>query len=164
MAMTSKERVMTALQLKEPDQVPFMDWISPGIRGECEKAFGKGPLDEAQFAREIGFDAIAYIDSGIWGPIFDETLQDAAGHVHYLAKGRLKTLEDVEKAEFPNLSDDSIFDGAKRFVDRYGDSGLALFFGMRPGVMNTIYSLGWQGFAEALSDRPWCWRICSPWG
>ena len=77
MAMTSKERVMAALQLKEPDRVPFMDWINSGIRAECEKAFGKGPLDEAQFAREIGFDAIGYNDFHALNPIFDETLQDA---------------------------------------------------------------------------------------
>lgn len=154
MTMTSKARVMAALQLKEPDRVPFMDWIEPGIRAQCEKAVGKGPLDEAQFAREIGFDAIGYNDFHVWNPIFDETVEDADGHVHYLARGKLKTLEDVEKAQFPDLSDDSIFDAAKRFVDQYGDSDLALHAGVRPGVMNTIYSLGWQGFSEALVDQP----------
>lgn len=54
--MTPKERFMKALNLEEPDQVPFADWIDKGIRQKLVEAMGADRMDEGEFAEAIGFD------------------------------------------------------------------------------------------------------------
>ena len=56
--MTSRNRFMKALNLEEPDQVPFADWVDKGIRKKLVEAMGGDQMDEAEFAEAIGFDAI----------------------------------------------------------------------------------------------------------
>ena len=57
--MNSRERVMTALDLKEPDRVPFMDFVDTIVK---QKIMGTAEIDEAEFARKIGMDAICFAD------------------------------------------------------------------------------------------------------
>ena len=35
--MTPKQRIMAALDLQEPDKVPFADWTDPGMRQKLVK-------------------------------------------------------------------------------------------------------------------------------
>ena len=53
--MNSRERVMTALHLKEPDRVPFMDFVDTIVK---QKIMGTEEIDEVEFAKKIGMDAI----------------------------------------------------------------------------------------------------------
>ena len=48
--MNSRQRVMTALALKEPDYVPFVDWIDAPLKKKLMEAIGAPALDEADFA------------------------------------------------------------------------------------------------------------------
>ena len=57
--MNSRERIMTALALKEPDRVPFMDFIDTPIK---RKIMGTDDIDEAALAKKIGMDAIYFAD------------------------------------------------------------------------------------------------------
>ena len=57
--MNSRERVMAALQLKEPDRVPFMDFIDTVVK---QKIMSTEEIDEAELARKIGMDAIYLVD------------------------------------------------------------------------------------------------------
>jgi hypothetical protein len=57
--MNSRERIMTALALKEPDRVPFMDFVDTSIK---RKIMGTSEIDEADFAKKIGMDAIYFGD------------------------------------------------------------------------------------------------------
>ncbi|MBT3806007.1 MAG: hypothetical protein HOG03_15600 [Desulfobacula sp.] len=54
--MTPKERFIKVLNLEEPDQVPFADWIDKGIRRKIVEAMGADQMDEGEFAEAIGFD------------------------------------------------------------------------------------------------------------
>lgn len=47
--MNSRERVMTALHLKEPDRVPFMDFVDTIVK---QKIMGTEEIDEAEFAKK----------------------------------------------------------------------------------------------------------------
>jgi hypothetical protein len=47
---------MAALALKEPDCVPFADWIEDREKNNLLKAMGERELDDAEFARRMGGD------------------------------------------------------------------------------------------------------------
>ena len=47
--MNSRERVTAALQLKEPDRVPFMDFVDTVVK---QKIMGTGEIDEVEFAKK----------------------------------------------------------------------------------------------------------------
>ena len=151
--MTPKQRILTALEVKEPDRVPFADWIDSDIRKEICLAFGEEDLDDAEFARRIGFDAIDYQDFTNWFPIADVTVPDEKGTPQYTGKGLIKSEKDIGQMDFPDPHDDRTFEKAKRFVERYGKTELALYAGLRGGMMGTIFSLGWEGFSDALCDK-----------
>ncbi len=57
--MNSRERVMTALNLKEPDRVPFMDFVDTIVK---QKIMGTKKIDEVEFAQKIGMDAIYFTE------------------------------------------------------------------------------------------------------
>ena len=59
--MNSRERVMAALQLKEPDRVPFMDFVDTVVKQEI---MGTDEIDEVKFAKEKWGDRIC-----LWGNI-----------------------------------------------------------------------------------------------
>lgn len=54
-SMNSSERVMAALDLKEPGRVPFMDFVDTAVK---RKIMATDDIDEAELARKIGMDAV----------------------------------------------------------------------------------------------------------
>ncbi|MCG8473336.1 MAG: hypothetical protein MI742_15965 [Desulfobacterales bacterium] len=152
--MNSKERVMAALRLEEPDKIPFIDWVLPKIRSEIIVRKGGDPnMDQAQFAKLIGMDAISM--EAYCAPYFCETIVDDNGVEHLQGAGLIKTEADLDKMVFTDPKSPGFFDEAKRFIDKYGDSGLALFAGFRTGMLNTLFSMGMMDFSMALHrNRP----------
>jgi hypothetical protein len=149
--MTPKQRIMAALNLEEPDKVPFADWTDPGIRQRLTRALGHESLDDAQFHAKMGMDAICYVEDDYIAPQFCKKLYDEQGGAHLQGEGLIKTEKDFN--EIFKLNDPrqpGYFEKAKRYVDRFGDSGLAIFAGMRTGMMNTIFSMGLVEFSMAL--------------
>lgn len=69
------------------------------------------------------------------------------------SEGLIKTEKDLDKIVFPDPNDGCFYDDAKCFIDRYGDSDLALFAGFRTGMISTIFSMGMMGFSMALYDN-----------
>ena len=152
--MTPKERVMAALRLEEPDRIPFIDWVLPKLRAEIIARKGGNPdMDQAEFAKLIGMDAISM--EGYCAPYFCETIVDSDGVEHLQGEGLIRTEADLDKMVFTDPKSPGFFDEAKRFIDAYGDSGLALFAGFRTGMLNTLFSMGMMGFSNALhKNRP----------
>lgn len=150
--MTSKERVMAALRLEEPDKVPFIDWPMPGIQKEIIRRKGGDPgMNKAEFARLIGMDGISMDD--YCPPFFCETIVDSDGIEHLQGEGLIKSEADLVKMAFSDPKAPGFFDNAKRFIDQYGNEELALFAGFRTGMINTIYSMGMMGFSMALHQN-----------
>jgi uroporphyrinogen decarboxylase len=148
--MTPRKRFMAALNLQIPDRVPFADWVDAGIRKKLVKAMGAEEMDEAKFAKSIGFDAIGFQGFYDLAPVCDETKTDSNGRKHYLGRGLIKGEKDLDMMVFPDPKDEGLYDDAKRFIDKYGKEDLALYAGLRPGIQPTLLSLGWMGFAESI--------------
>ena len=155
--MNSRERVMTALALKEPDRVPFMDYVDMIVK---EKIMGKKEIDEAEFARKIGMDGIYFTD--YVAPVFYKNKNGeeissaigASGEPEFIGEGIIRTQKDLDKIVLPNPHEESFYDPAKRFMERYHDKDLALYATLRPfGMFNTIYSMPMMDFAFAIRDN-----------
>ena len=156
--MNSCERVMTALHLKEPDRVPFMDFADTIVK---QKIMGTEEIDEAEFAKKIGMDAIYFAD--YCTPLFCKSHSGAedvpkafgmTGETEFIGEGLIRTEKDLDKIVLPNPHDDSYYDPAKRFMEKYHRSDLAIYAGLRPfGMFNTIYSMPMMDFAIALGEN-----------
>ena len=144
---------MAALRLEEPDKIPFMDWIKPGIRDEIITRMGHDPaqMDLADFADLVGMDGISMDE--YCPPFFCETIVDSEGAEHLQGEGLIKTEADLDKMVFPDPKAPGFFDPAKRFIDQYGKRDLALFAGFRTGMLNTMFSMGMMGFSMALHQN-----------
>ena len=153
--MNSRERVMTALSLKEPDRVPFMDFVDLAVK---RRVMGAGEIDEAAFARRIGMDAIYFVDYAT--PLFCKSQfadgNDArpiglTGETEFIGEGLIRSEKDLDKIVLPDPRDTAFYDPAKRFMEKYGGSDLAIYAGLRPlGLFNVIFSMPMEDFAVAL--------------
>jgi uroporphyrinogen decarboxylase len=122
---------------------------------------GTEEIDEARFAKKIGMDAICFTDYST--PIFckspsgDENAPKAygmTGETEFIGEGLIRSEKDLDKIVLPDPHDQSFYDPAKRFMERYHDSDLAIYAGLRPfGMFNTIYSMPMMDFAVALRDN-----------
>lgn len=149
--MTPRQRIMAALSLQEPDKVPFADWTDPGIRNELTRAMGYASLDDAQFHAKMGMDAICYVEDDYIAPQFCKKIIDEHGAAHLQGEGLIKNEKDFEEIfVLTDPGQPGYFDKAKRYVDRFGKGDLAIFGGMRTGMMNTIFSMGLVAFSMAL--------------
>ncbi len=156
--MNSRERVIKALNLEEPDRVPFMDFVDTAVKRQI---MGTDDIDEAEFAQKIGMDAIYFADYAM--PIFCKSHSQEAsdpkafgltGETEFIGEGLIRTEEDLVKIVLPDPRDESYYDPAKRFMEQYHDAGLAIYAGLRPfGMFNTIYSMPMTDFAMALYDN-----------
>ena len=56
--MNSRERVLSALALKEPDIVPFADWIDEGAKLNLVKSMGEKNLNDAELAKKTEYGCV----------------------------------------------------------------------------------------------------------
>jgi len=169
MTMTPRQRIMAAVNLEEPDKLPFADWINPGIRKILAARLGDEKMDDLEFHRRLGCDAICYAEGDYIAPQFCEKIIDEDGVEHLQSEGLIKTPDDMDKFILPDVTVPGFFDKAKRYMDTYGKSDLAVFGSMRTGMMNTIFSMGLTefsialfqnlSFVEAIFDRYIEWNI-----
>jgi uroporphyrinogen decarboxylase len=149
---------MTALALEQPDRVPFVDYLDTAIKRQLA---GTNEIDDAQLARKIGMDAIYFVDYAT--PLFCKSLtakpdgsraQGLTGETDFIGEGMIRTDADLSKIVLPDPHDDSFYDSAKQYMDRYHKEDLAIYAGLRPfGLFNTIYSMPMMDFAVALRDN-----------
>jgi uroporphyrinogen decarboxylase len=156
--MNSRERVIKALNLEEPDRVPFMDFVDTGVK---QQIMGTEEIDEAKFSKKINMDAIYFADYAT--PLFckghsKEASEPKAfgltGETEFIGEGLIRTEKDLDKIVLPDPHDENFYDTAKQFMDKYHDEDLAIYAGLRPfGMFNTIYSMPMMDFAMALRDN-----------
>lgn len=156
--MNSRERVVAALHLKEPDRVPFTDFVDTAVK---QKIMGTEAIDEVEFAKKIGMDAIYFTDYST--PLFckshseDQNQPKAyglTGETEFIGEGLIRTEKDLDKIVLPDPHNERFYDPAKQFMDQYHGSDLAIYAGLRPfGMFNTIYSMPMMDFADALYDN-----------
>jgi hypothetical protein len=145
--MNSRQRMLAALLLKQPDRVPFADIIDQTVK---ERLMGCKGFTETEFAVTLGLDAVGIDDYA--APIFCRT-QESAGR-EYIVDGLIKSGQDLHLMKFPDPNDSCFYDQAKRFVDQHSSDGLARYAKCRWGIGGVLYSMGVPGLSFALYDHP----------
>jgi uroporphyrinogen decarboxylase len=146
--MNSRERVLAAMQLEQPDMVPFFDNVDQVVQ---KRVVGKDFFDPYEFTETMHFDAMDY--NGFTPPSFVRT-ESAAGTTRRIqVEGLIKKRDDLKQVKLPALTD-HFFEKARIFIDRYGKTDKALFFRCRTGSASVLQSMGLDGFSYALYDDP----------
>ena len=123
--MNSYERVMAALELKEPDRVPILEWIiSPNvIKAICPQA-----NDQADFEEIMDLDAICTtpqfrkVSEGRDGTYTDEwgvTFISGPEVVDHPVKGPIRTKDDLRKYIPPDANAPHRLGRLPEFVARF---------------------------------------------
>ncbi len=146
--MTSRERILAALALNEPDQIPFADDVDPAVRAMVMES---EQYSDIKFCRKLGLDAIDYRGKEYWSPLFYKTV--IKNGYEFQLDGMIKRERDLNLMIFPDSSDASLYDPIKRYVDKYAGEDLAIFLYMAWGMDCVISSMGFEAFSEALYDN-----------
>ncbi len=145
--MNSRERIMAALNLEQPDRVPFADYSEDLMRSIL---MGKEIFSDLEFAEVLGFDAININD--FLAPVFCKR-KELNGQ-SYIIDGLIKTDKDLDLMVFPDPNDESFYDPAKRYIEANRDAGIAIFAVCRFGISGVNYSMGVEGLSYAIYENP----------
>jgi uroporphyrinogen decarboxylase len=152
----SRERVLAAIHIEEPDRVPF----SIGLHQELAKAISGG--NEAELESKMGVDimSVGETEPAGWQPkrFPDGTWVDewgilrnprVPGSIDWFESHPISRLEDLDAYEFPDPHAPGRFDALDRAL-RANDGRLCAFFGLGW----TLFERSWllHGFEDLLKD------------
>jgi uroporphyrinogen-III decarboxylase len=160
--MTSRDRVLTALRLKQPDRVP---WVESSVHNIlAEKLLQRPDFEKATVTQLFAVPgarippavleviALDNLTFSIAPPRFVKS-QAFAG-MDMIADGLIKTEADLKKVILPDPDRDEFYQPAKDFIARYRGSNRALAVTTRMGISNTYLSMGMEHFSLMLFDNP----------
>jgi len=177
--MTSRQRVIAALNLKKPDRVPFLDaYIDPTIqktllgrktlsvptisettpgwqswgsfeRQDNEFKFRLAYSISPEFVEKFRLDGFG-ID--FLPPLFVKVKYGEQGR-EFITDGLLTSDKALELMILPDLTDQSLYEPAKMVLEKYGDE-YAVYARIRLGVAPTLLSMGIEDFSYALQNNP----------
>ncbi|MFI5342543.1 MAG: uroporphyrinogen decarboxylase family protein [Candidatus Methylomirabilales bacterium] len=162
MAMTSRERVLTALHRQQPDRVPYcelgidrplaqrlMGWGQPASQASNLEA-NAYTVDEAKaLAAFLHLDNISFV---LRAPVYAKKEAGQDGRLFY-GEGLIKSEADLPLLQLPDPHDDALYAEAEQFVRQKGE--YAAWFVTRIGIFPTMLSMGTENFCTALYDsRP----------
>ncbi len=158
--MKPRERILSALNLEEPDRVPYCEaTIDPVVAAKLLDLEPPKELPEiATFRRSVdeekalsGFLHRDNISYRLTAPIFAEKLKGKDGRIFY-GKGLIRSEKDLELLDFPDPYNDSLYIEAEEYASKKGE--FALIFSTRLGISPTYLSMGMEEFSYALYDNP----------
>jgi len=157
--MTSCERVLCALERREPDRVPYVEL---GVdRSLAERLLGWGgsstqranlernpytPAEFAELAGYLGLDAVPYV---LRAPVFARKVEGKDGRLFY-AEGLIRSRRDLGLVELPDPEDDGLYADARLQAASKGE--LAACLVTRAGVFPAMLGMGMEAFCVALYD------------
>ncbi len=164
--MNSRERVLTALRLEQPDRIPFgemgidrpfaaklMGWQGKAATGSRDR----DPYTAAEIksiARKLKLDMIFYY---MRPPIYADQQTDEYGYVHYGA-GHILEESDCDKIILPDPDDENIFHDARIFAEQKDDYASLLV--CRAGLYPAMTSMGFENFCLSMYlNRPFVERV-----
>ena len=174
-SLTSRDRVLAALRGQEPDRVPFMEVSvdravayaavgqsvtngrAPRTRSAAEDLIAMGGLfgmpeeGDLELARAMGLDALGV---HFWVPT-ERVNAEVDGH-SMMVGGKIKSRSDLAllRLRLPDPDNPMIYEPYQRFIERYRDSGLALFCFTSMGFDSAVQGMGFETFSYALYDDP----------
>lgn len=160
--MTSRERVLTALQRREPDRVPYLELfvdraLAQKLLGWSQEVPPAVDLEHNPFTHEemravadhLGLDGLFYV---LRAPVYVQHLTGQDGRAFY-GEGLIRTRGDLARMDLPDPTDESLYEEAREFVAAKGERAAA--FVTRAGISPTLLSMGLEAFSIALyEDRP----------
>ncbi|NQW18420.1 MAG: hypothetical protein HQ478_13130 [Chloroflexi bacterium] len=123
--MNGHERIKAALELREPDMIPSMEWsIAPNVR----EALFPGCADELEFVEKMGLDGVsakmpaqlgavgALPDrfTNQWGVVMARTAEDYAP-----VDGPIKSAADLKTYSPPDPDNEENYEGLRETVARF---------------------------------------------
>jgi len=159
--MTSRERVLTALKLGQPDRVP---WVESSVHNTVvEKLLKRTDFEKATVTQLFAmpgsrfspavYDVLAIdnMNFSIAPPRFVKS-QSFEG-MDIISDGIIKTEADLAKIVLPDPESEDFLRPAREFVAQYKSSNRALGVTTRIGVSNTYLSMGIAHFGLMLYDN-----------
>jgi uroporphyrinogen-III decarboxylase len=160
MAMTSRQRVLTALHRRQPDRVPYcelgidralaqrlMGWGQPASQASNLEANAYS-VDEAKaLAAFLHLDNICYV---LRAPVYAKKEAGQDGRLFY-GEGLIKSEADLPLLQLPDPYEDVLYAEAEQFVRQKGE--YAAWFVTRIGIFPTMLSMGTEEFCVALYDN-----------
>lgn len=145
--MNSRDRIIKAINLGEPDRVPFADYVEDQMR---EKLMGRVNFTALEFARTIGFDAINI--NHFVAPVFCRR-KIVDGH-DYILEGLIKSNRDLDLMVFPDPVSGLPYGEAERIIEENREAGLATYAICRFGISGVNYSMGIEALSYAIYENP----------
>ena len=157
--MTSRQRVLAALSLTQPDRVPIGEIA---IDRKIIEGFRKGYGDVVDFARAEGLDLVgavanfapvrrlpdgSYVDE--WGC----TYRPSCDSVDHPIRGPITPETDLETFAFPDPDAPHRLGGLERLVAE-ADGTLAVNFHCRVVFMWSVFLMGMDGLLMAMALAP----------
>ena len=153
-----RERILAALALREPDQVPWVELeveqiIFDRILEKPHKPadiplglYNRDVEEEKAFSRKVGKDSILY---SFRPPVFCDFHKEDNGIIYY-GNGHIKSRDDLRKMIFPDLEDKTFFKPAQEFVNKKDE--FAALATTRLGFAATYLSIGMMEFFTLLYE------------
>jgi uroporphyrinogen decarboxylase len=170
-----RERVLAALKLEEPDQVPYLEiWVDENFGrralGQLEETPeslqqldlpGSTPTVVMEFtggnhytpvalAKKMGLDGFWFF---MMPPVYEHVVKASIGR-DYSVGGKIKTREDLKLINLPDPNDEALYDPARQFLAQYQDSGYAVFAISTLGMEPLRLGMGTEHLCLTLYDDP----------
>ena len=154
--MTSRERVIAALNRKEPDRVPTFEWI---INPDVIKKM-TNQTSEIEFIRQMDIDGIAVGTNMKQEEVDDKHYKDEWGIVR-ASYGEypvpvgcsIISKEDLENLTVPDPDADYRFDDIKNAMEEFGDE-MAIVIRLRDVFSQPRDLMGFSGVLEGFYTQP----------
>lgn len=160
--MTSKERMLCALNRGVPDRIPYCEvgvsaqvirGLSPDLLkdhqgGGIDEMDQRDPNTEIAVSQLINRDHICYRLSP---PIPAEKHIGADG-IPYYTDGPIKSIADLHLIDLPDPTSDAFWEPAIHFLNQAGDYATCAV--TRVGISATYLAMGMETFSMSLYDNP----------
>lgn len=153
--MTSRERVLTALRIEEPDRVPWVEsYVNPYLEQRILGYKPGYPAAKSRFSPEIrkklALDNLTY---DFAPPRYAKV--EYRDEDQYITEGYLKGWDDLEKLKelLPDPDGDELYKPAREFLKEY-KKDYAAIANVRLGPSNTYLSMGIERFSLMIYDDP----------
>ena len=169
--LSSRERVLTALRCEVPDRVPFLDpvideAVALPLLGKSlpenlvmgELGTGEEPVFCGMLLGSENYDALDLVNLldldgfGMYLFLKHEGIQEQTQGHYMVHGGRIKSRADLNRIQLPDPDDPALYEPYRQFIERYRDTGRALFCFLNLGSDPVILGMGFETFSYALYD------------
>ncbi|MDP6040066.1 MAG: uroporphyrinogen decarboxylase family protein [Candidatus Latescibacteria bacterium] len=158
--MTSKERMLCALQRGVPDRVPYCEvgvsaQVIQGLSGEVANDHMGGGIDEMDNRgpdTEIAVSQLLHRDNICYRmqqPVPVER-QVGADNIPYYLDGPVKSKADLDLIALPDPEDEALWEPARAFLASAGDYATCMV--TRVGISACYLAMGMETFSIALHE------------